>query len=363
MTENKIGIIYDDDFALKHVPPYPKPTFLSFENPARIEAMIKALKREQIFEKTQVIRFNSSEIEDTILELAHSKFHIDSIRKISGGGGAIIDEEVFITSDSFELAKKAVGGAITAVERVIKSDVNQSIALIRPPGHHAFRDKASGLCIFNNIALSILNLRHKLDNTEKVAIIDIDNHFGDGLAHYFYEDPSVLYISVHEYDFSQMDMGFIDEVGVGEGIGKNINIPVPGGLTSSEFLGLIDFIEPFLREFSPRIIIIATGFDTYFADPIGNGLLTSDTFHKFSKKMLKIAEELCEGRLVFILEGGYSIIGLQYCILALIKGLLNEDYSRPNFEDLAPINSPNRNDLEKIKKALIHLMRPYWNCY
>ncbi|MEJ2295048.1 MAG: histone deacetylase [Candidatus Lokiarchaeota archaeon] len=280
MTENKIGIIFDEDFTLKHIPPYPKPTFIAYEHPDRVKVMIEALNREQIFENKHVLKIKPSEIQDEIIELAHSKFHIDTIKKISKGGGGIIDDEVFVTSDTFEVAKKAVSGAITAVEKVIKNEIGQSIALIRPPGHHAFRDRASGLCIFNNIALSILFLREKLNFEGKFAIIDIDTHFGDGLAHYFYEDPSVLYISIHEYDFSQVDLGFIDEIGAGEGIGTNINIPVPEGLSSNEFLELISFIEPLLREFAPEMLIIATGFDTYFADPIGNGQLTSERIWK-----------------------------------------------------------------------------------
>jgi acetoin utilization deacetylase AcuC-like enzyme len=363
MTENKIGIIFHEDFALKHIPPYPKPTFIAFEHPNRVKVMIEALNRELIFDSKRVLKINPPDIEDDIIELAHSKFHIDTIRKISEGGGGIIDDEIFVNQDTFEVAKIAVSGAITAVEQVIKEEIDQSIALIRPPGHHAYRDRASGLCIFNNIALSVLFLRDRLNFAGKIAIIDIDNHFGDGLAHFFYEDPSVLYISIHEYDFSQMDLGFIDELGAGDGMGTNINIPVPEQLSSDEFLGLIDFVEPFIREFNPKMIIVATGFDMYFADPIGNGQLRSNSFYEFSKKIKKIAEELCEGKIAFILEGGYSLIGLQYCIIALIKGLLDVSYSPPSFEYSSLNEYSNLKNLEKIKKALIQVIKPYWNCY
>jgi len=363
MTENKIGIIYDEDFSLKHTPPYPRPTFLSFEHPNRMKAMIEALNREHIFDKENVVKIIPPIIEDEILELAHSNFHIDSIRSISEGGGGIIDEEVFVAPDTFEVAKKAVSGAITAVEKVIFDELKQSIALIRPPGHHAFRDKSSGLCIFNNIALSVFYLRQKLNFSDKIAILDIDDHFGDGLAHYFYEDPSILYISIHEYDFSQVDLGFISEIGAGDGIGTNINIPVPEGISTNEFLELIDFIEPFIKEFSPSLFIIPTGFDTYFADPIGNGLLTSIAFYEFSKKIKNSANKICQGKIAFILEGGYSIIGLQYCILALIKGLLNESYTSPPFEYPNRNEQSNHNSLERIKKALIQTIGPHWNCY
>ena len=363
MTENKIGIIFDEIFKLKHVPPYPKPTFIAFEHPNRLKATIEMLYRENIFDNQRVLKISPPDIDNDILELAHSKFHIDLIKRISEGGGGIIEDEVFVAPDTFEVAKKAVSGAIIAVEKVFINEVNQSIALIRPPGHHAFRDKSSGLCIFNNIALSIFYLRQKRNFSGKIAILDIDNHFGDGLAHYFYEDPSVLYISIHEYDFSHVDVGFINELGAGDGIGTNINIPVPEGISVNEFLDLIDFVEPILEEFTPSLLIIPTGFDTYFADPIGNGLLTSVAFYEFSKKIKNIANELCEGKVAFILEGGYSLIGLQYCLIALIKGLLNESYSSPSFEFPYQNEHSNFNKIEKIKKALIQLIEPYWNCY
>jgi acetoin utilization deacetylase AcuC-like enzyme len=362
MTENKIGIITDEEFASKHIPPYPKPTFISFEHPIRIKTILETLKNELIFENKNVEKIIPPDINEEILELAHSKYHIDSIKKISKRGGGLIDEEVFVNLDTFSLAKKAVSGAVTAVEKVFNNEINQSIALIRPPGHHAYRNRSSGLCIFNNIAISVFYLRQKLNYSEKIAIIDIDNHFGDGLAQFFYEDPSILYISIHEFDFSQADLGFIDELGAGNGIGTNINIPVPEGLTSSEFLGIIDFIEPLIREFNPRMLIIAAGFDMYFADPIGNCLLTSDAFYSFTKKMITIASDICEGKLAIILEGGYSVIGLQYCVLAVIKALLNEKYTAPEFESHFPIHSSNQNNLKKIKNALIQMITPYWNC-
>ena len=235
-------------------------------------------------------------------------------------------DEIFITEDTFELAKKAVGGTIQAIKSVLNSDVNQSFALVRPPGHHALQEKASGLCIFNNIANSIIYLKKKLHYNKKIAIIDIDAHFGDGLVQYFYDDPSVLYFSVHEFDFVEGDIGFIDELGEGEGLGKSINFPIPMNTSDEDFLEFLDILEPVLNEFTPDIMIIAAGFDLYFADPIGNGLLTSISYYNFTEKLLKIAEKICEGKLVFILEGGYSLIGLPHCVYAVLKALIGEEF-------------------------------------
>ncbi len=361
MLNKKVGIILDDDFGSKHIPPYPKPSFISFEHPNRINCILNHLERIGLFKDKRVVKVKPKEIDEAILELAHSKYHIKAIKKISNLGGGLLDEEVFVTDDTFDLAKKAVGGAIEAIEGVVKNSYTQSFALIRPPGHHAYREKSSGLCIFNNIANSILYLRKKLSYNDKIAIIDIDDHFGDGLAQYFYHDPSVLYFSLHEFDFTEGDLGMVDELGIDEGIGKNINFPVPEGIINEDFYYCLDLLEPILNEFQPALIIVAAGFDMYYADPIGNCLLTSSAYNHFAAKILRIAEELCEGRISFVLEGGYNVIGLPYCVEAVFKALLNEKYEAPIFEkDALLLCESNIEDLKKIKKMLTKLLSPYW---
>jgi acetoin utilization deacetylase AcuC-like enzyme len=364
IEERPIGIIVDDDFTYGHIPPYPKPSFISFENPLRIKVILNHLERIQIFSHKRIVNVKPKEISQVILELAHSKYHIETIKRISKMGGGLLDDEVFLTEDTFDLAKKAVGGAIEAIEGVIGNKYSQSFALIRPPGHHAIREKASGLCIFNNIANSILYLREKLEFHENIAIIDIDNHFGDGLAQYFYNDPSILYFSIHEFDFTEGDLGLMYELGIDEGIGKNINFPVPEGITNDDFLYCLELIDPILKKFNPALIVVAAGFDMYYADPIGNCLLTSIIYFQFAKKIMRIAESLCEGKIAFILEGGYDIIGLPYCIEAIIKALLNEPYDPPEYEDnLSFLDDSKRNELKKIKTLLKDLLNPYWESF
>ena len=361
--ESRIGIIIDEDFASKNVPPYPHPIFASYESPLRIKSIISFLTNQNIFTNERIIKLEPVTVEDSILNLAHTKYHIDTIRNFSNRGFGLLNDEIFITGDTFNLAKKAVGGTIQAITSVVKNDINQSIALIRPPGHHALQESASGLCIFNNIANSILYLRKKLGYHKKIAIVDIDAHLGDGILQYFYDDPNVLYFSVHEYDFVEGDIGFIDELGEGEGIGKNINFPIPLNISDADFLEFMDLLEPILNEFNPELIIIAAGFDLYFADPIGNGLLTSITYYKFTEKLLKLAENICEGRLAFILEGGYSLIGLPQCVYAVIKALLGEDYESPLFEQLDFPFESNRESIYKIKNSLRNLLLQYWSSF
>jgi len=361
MEEKTVGIVLDEDFASKHIPPYPKPTFLSFENPLRIKEVLDYFDKVKIFEDKRLVKIPPKEIDEDVLELAHSKYHIDSVKRFSQKGGGFIGDEVFISNDTYELAKKAVGGAIIAIESVLNKESSQSFALIRPPGHHATRENASGLCVFNNIATAILYLREKLNFKKRIAIIDIDDHFGDGLCQYFYEDPSVLYFSTHEFDFVDGDIGDIDELGEDKGTGYNINFPVPPNISDDLFLDFMDIAEPVLREFKPEIIIVAAGFDMYFADPIGNCRLTSVSYYNFTERILKIAEDVCEGRLSFILEGGYSLIGLPRCIHSVIRGLLKQEYVRPEFETHEAQQVPKKSDIMKIKEKLKKILKPYWS--
>ena len=360
-ADQKIGIVIDEDFALKNNPPYPHPIFLSYENPLRIRVILDYLDKIKLWEDKRIIKLEPKLINEELLNLAHTKYYIDIVKRLSTFGSGILGEEVFITKDTFSLAKKAVGGAIEAIEKVITKEISQSVALIRPPGHHALREKGSGLCIFNNIANTILYLRKELNYNKKIAIVDIDDHFGDGLVQYFYNDPSVLYFSIHEFDFLENDVGFINELGEGEGLGKNINFPIPAGIKDDEFLVFLDLLEPILKEFKPDLIIVAMGFDMYFADPIGNCFLTSISYNKFAERILRIAKEVCEGKLAFILEGGYSLIGLPFCVQAVISGLLNKKYEQPLFEKINFSNESKMEGVLQIKSKLENLLRTYWN--
>lgn len=363
MSEQKklISIITDKDFAEKHDPPFVNPSFLSFETPLRIKSILAYFERINLFSDKRLVKGTPIEIGEEVIQLAHSSYLINSIKNLSNYGSGFLGDEVFITPHTFKVAKKAVGGAIRAVEDVYTGKANHSFALIRPPGHHAIHQKSSGLCIFNNIALSILYLRDKLNITDKIAIVDIDDHFGDGLSQYFYEDPNVLYFSVHEFDFMEGGIGFINEVGEGEGAGKNINYPIPNGAYDKIFLSLFDVLDPLLTQFDPKLIIVACGFDMYFEDPIGNCRLTTKAYYEFARTLSTLAEKVCQGKIAFILEGGYSIIGLPYCVHSMINALLGKPYVRPKFENIDFSNPNIEDEVRRIKEAVFRVLGEYWN--
>ncbi len=359
-SNKKIALITDREFERKHIPPYPRPSFFSNEHPIRIKVILDYLEQKGVFEDDRIGIEKPTTVPDKILMCAHTKYNIETIKRLSNFGHGILGEEVFITKTTFELAKKAVGGVIKAMELVLNEDVERSFALVRPPGHHATKEKSSGLCIFNNIATAILHFRKEKGYEKKIAIIDIDDHFGDGIAQYFYEDPNVLYCSIHEFEFEEGDIGFISELGDGEGLGTNVNFPVPMGIVDSDFFEFTSLIEPILQQFRPDLIIVAAGFDMYWSDPVGNCLLTSRAYYDFALWISKISTEICGGRLVFVLEGGYSLTGLPICVFSVLKALLGEKYYQPDSEFIDFSFLSKKDEVKKVKNVLKNELKRYW---
>lgn len=361
---NNVGIISDKDFEMLNYPPYPRPYFESFETPLRIKYIMDYFEKNNLFEDNRIkkIPIQTFDEIETIIELVHTKYHIDSMKFFFHMGFGSIGESVFITKDTFQLAKKAVEGTITAFNSVLTGDVKQSFAFIRPPGHHALRDVASGLSIFNNISVGIEYLRKIRKNAKKIAIVDIDNHYGDGIAKFFYEDPDVLYFSVHEYDFEQGELGFIHELGSKEGIGYNINFPIPPKTTDQYYLEFFDVLELIFSEFRPEMIIVACGFDCHYTDPIGNCLLTANSYIQFTQKLLGLAKKICDGKISFILEGGYNLNALPICSYSIIKTLLADPVALPFVEKIIfPEDLDIKETITRIKTELIGLLKDFWS--
>ncbi|TXT66946.1 MAG: Histone deacetylase-like amidohydrolase [Promethearchaeota archaeon] len=359
--KQKIGILIDYDFTNKHVPPYPHPVFFSYENPKRMQTIIQYLEGMKLFENEKIHKLIPRVVTKSILQLAHSQYYIEAVERLSKFGSGMLSEETYITHDTFLLAKKAVGGVIACLESVINHKSNQAFALVRPPGHHALREQSSGLCIFNNIANAIHYLRKRKNYNKKIVIIDIDDHYGDGIARFFYEDPNVLYFSVHEFDFVEGDMGFITELGAKKGKGTNINFPIPMNTTDAHFMEFTEILTPILAQFHPDLIIVAAGFDMYFADPIGNCLLTSKSYYEFAKYILARARQVCDGKVAFVLEGGYSLIGLPICVSAIIRALLGEPFIPQPFEQVEFSAPLEKTDFLTIKDSLKELLQSFWN--
>jgi acetoin utilization deacetylase AcuC-like enzyme len=258
--------------------------------------------------------------EDEILRL-HTREYVDRIKGESSKLGGDAGDLTPFGPGSFEIALLAAGGCITAVEAVLDGKVDNVYALVRPPGHHAERDSGRGFCIFGNVALAALHAR-EVRGLSRIAVVDWDVHHGNGTEHAFYDDPSVLTISIHQDNNFPPDSGAITDTGSGAGAGYNINVPLPAGSGVGAYVATFErVVAPALRSFRPELIFVASGLDASAMDPLASMMMTSDGYRKLTQVMLQVAGEVCGGRLVVCHEGGYSPAYVPYCGLAILEEL------------------------------------------
>ena len=259
------------------------------------------------------------------LERFHTSDYVDRVEAMSKTSGGFVGQSCWAGPGSYNIARLAVGGTYAAIEAVAKGHVSNAYALTRPPGHHAERDRGRGFCIFNNIGLAVLAARaHHL--VDRVAIVDWDVHHGNGTQQAFYDDPDVLTISIHQEMLYPVNLGKITEIGDGKGTGLNLNIPLPAGAGGAAYLKAMDeIVSPALQAFKPDLIMVACGFDAAYFDPLSHMLLIANHFRAMTDKIKRLAEDLCDGRLVLNHEGGYSDFYVPLCGLAVIEAISGID--------------------------------------
>jgi acetoin utilization deacetylase AcuC-like enzyme len=221
--------------------------------------------------------------------------------------------DVGVCRESFDVALLAVGGAQVLADSVIAGDVENAFALSRPPGHHAEHDQALGFCLFNNVAIAAryLQKQHGLD---KILILDWDVHHGNGSQHCFDDDPSVLYVSTHQYPYYP-GTGSRSETGIGRGQGATLNCPMPAGAGDEQYAqAFSEKILPKVDEFAPEFVIVSAGFDAHVDDPLANICLSTEFYAWMSTRLMEVAHKHCQGRLISMLEGGYNINKLPLCV-------------------------------------------------
>jgi len=286
---------------------------------ARLEAIISYLEKTGLTSQLTLIEPCPATVEE--IALVHQQGYIKEIEETAAKGGGWLDPDTVMSPESYKAALYAVGGVIRAVEAVMAGEVANAFALVRPPGHHATAGQAMGFCLFNNIAIAA---RYALEEykLERILIIDFDVHHGNGTQGSFYDNPRVMYISTHEYPFYP-GTGDINETGSGEGRGANLNIPLPAGCGDSEYLEVFEqIIAPAARRFNPQLILVSTGYDGHWADPLAMMNLSVGGFAKMAGIIKGLAEELCGGRLALTLEGGYNLEALAGSVKATFDVLL-----------------------------------------
>jgi len=285
------------------------------------------------------------------LALVHTPALIDQVAATAGRGPVIFDPDTRTSAGSYEAARLAAGGLVGLCDAVLAGEVANGMALVRPPGHHAERGRAMGFCFFNNVAIAAAHLRRQ--GVARVLIVDWDLHHGNGTQHVFESDPDVLYVSTHQYPYYP-GTGAAEEVGMGQGVGRTLNLPVPAGFGDHELGRLFtDVVTPICRQFAPEFVLVSAGFDCDLRDPLGGLAVTPAGIAAMAQACLALAEECAGGRIAAVLEGGYDLDAIADgvdVVLATLRG------------DRQPVRSvtgdPRRADplVERVRAA----HAPYW---
>jgi len=288
------------------------------ERPARLEAILRYLERTGRLDDRRLVEPDPAD-EETIA-LVHDRAYIEELRAFAARGGGWLDADTVVSPRSFDVARLAVGAAVTAVELVLRSEAPRAFALVRPPGHHAEPDRGMGFCLFNNIAVAAAWAlqRHGL---ERVAIIDWDVHHGNGTQAAFYRTDRVLFVSIHQWPLYP-GTGRADEIGEGPGRGYTLNLPLPPRSDDTAYLRAFDEqIEPRVRAYRPQLLLVSAGYDAHYADPLAAMAVTEQGFGAMAGRVLAWAREWCDGRLVLVLEGGYNLSALASSVAATLDAL------------------------------------------
>jgi len=336
-----VGLVYDPIY-LEH------DTGQHIENVSRLTEIMKLLEETDLRSKLVSISPRAATVEE--LAAVHAPGYIAYMERFAQEGGRWLDSDTFLAPASYEVARYAAGGVIKAVDGVMQGEVESAFALVRPPGHHATRWEAMGFCLFNNIAVAAkyAQANHRL---ERILIVDFDVHHGNGTQDAFYEDPGVLYFSTHQHPFFP-GSGGISEIGVGPGEGYTVNVPLPGWCGDSVFLRVFEeILEPVARRFSPQLVLVSAGYDAHWQDPIGGMQLSVTGFARMVGILKRLAGELCQGRIVLTLEGGYDLSALAASVRATFDVLLGNRtvdlLGQPPHSE-TPRNS--ENIIESVKK-------------
>lgn len=289
------------------------------ENAQRLETVLKELEESGLLANLQQIPARTATEEE--ITAVHPVSRIDRIREISQAGGGWLDPDTYTTPATYDAAMTAAGSLIELTLNVIDETVHNGFALVRPPGHHATRNRAMGFCIFNNVAIAARAAQTQR-GMERIAIVDFDVHHGNGTQDIFEEDPSVLYISSHQSPHYP-GTGRVGEIGRGEGRGSLLNIPLPSGAGDVAFKTLYaEVLTPVLRRFQPQLILVSAGYDCHWNDPLASLGLSLEGISRISQTLVELAEELCGGRVVFALEGGYNLKALSLGVSNSLQALL-----------------------------------------
>ncbi|MEM9601313.1 MAG: class II histone deacetylase [Pseudomonadota bacterium] len=269
----------------------------------------------------ELVSIRATPAPDTALLRFHTEHYLETLEALSAGEGGEVSPSTPMGPGSFDIARLAVGGAIASVDAVLDARVDNAYALLRPPGHHALSDQAMGFCLLGNAALAVHHAR-AARGVGRVAVVDWDVHHGNGTEAAFYRDPDVLTLSIHQDSLFPIASGAREDTGADAGVGANINVPLPAGSGGGAYLETLErVVLPALARHAPELIVVSCGFDASAMDPLGHMMLSSADFRAMTLRLLDVAAQVCDGRVVMLHEGGYSAPYVPYCGLAVVEAL------------------------------------------
>ena len=317
------------------------------ERPDRLRVLL-----DHLGDARDLVHLGARAAADEELALVHPAAHIERVAASAGRARVVFDPDTATSAESWEAARLAAGSLLVVCEAVLAGQVQNGFALVRPPGHHAERERAMGFCLFNNVALAAAWL--KTHGVERVAIIDWDLHHGNGTQHCFERDPDVLYVSTHQYPYYP-GTGAADEVGQGAGAGRTLNLPFPAGFGDAEYVrAFTEVVAPVVRQFAPGFVLVSAGFDCDHRDPLGGMEVTPAGFAAMAHASVALARESAGGRIAAVLEGGYDLAAIVEGVDATLAAMRGAEHAPP----------PATGDARRAERVLARVRAahaPYWS--
>lgn len=292
------------------------------ESPDRLIAIMNVLAESGLL--ARLVSIQPTPATDSQILSVHSPEHLARLKRIVEFGGGHLDPDTYANALSLDAARLAAGAAIRAVDAVMNTEVNNAFALVRPPGHHATRNEAMGFCLLNNIAIGA---QHALDahQLERILIVDYDVHHGNGTQDIFYREPRVLFFTTHLYPFYP-GTGNWNEIGAEAGKGFSVNVPLSAGVGDQGYQKIFDeLLFPLAERYKPQLVLASVGFDAHWRDPLAMANVSIAGYVSLARTLMELAGEMCDGKLVMMLEGGYDLEVLSQGVAATLRVLLGDE--------------------------------------
>ena len=307
--------VYDPIYLEHDLPSHP-------ENARRLKRILSVLESAEMLPRLIPLEPRPVTIEE--LQRVHTPAHIERVQRVAQSGGGYLDPDTYTSPRSFDAALMAAGGLVRAVEAVLAGEIANGFALVRPPGHHATPTRAMGFCLFNNIAVAA-RAALASEQVERVFIADFDVHHGNGTQDIFADDPAVFYFSTHQHPHYP-GTGRWNETGRGDGEGTLLNVPLPAQVGDAGYAQVFaELAWPLAERFQPDLILVSAGYDAHWSDPLAQMNLSLTGYAWLEQELAGMAQQLCDGRIVWTLEGGYQLDVLAHGVLNSFYAMLGED--------------------------------------